>query len=94
MASAVWLLASARARPARTASRTSANAAIEDGLVELGLAAEEVAGRAPDDAGGGADLVEAGRVVSLFGEQPFGRIEDGRSRLGRRCVPSRRGGSR
>src|SRR5690349_5081960 len=49
---------------------------IEHGTIQLGLAAEEVAGRSAAHPGCSPYLSEAGRVIAALREQPLGGIQD------------------
>src|SRR5687767_60190 len=51
--------------------------ALQYGLIELLLGAKEVARRATRDTGGGADLIQAGGLIPLLGEEALRRIQDG-----------------
>jgi hypothetical protein len=52
-------------------------AALEDGLIELGLGAEEVPGGAAGDAGSRADLAQAGTLEALLRKQLFRGVQNG-----------------
>src|SRR5262249_10808189 len=52
-------------------------AAFQNGAIQVGLRAVEVARRPARDPGFLTDLAQAGGFVSLLGKESFGRVEDG-----------------